>query len=328
MAKPRRYIADLQPGDVVEDQVFVISRKELRKAQNGSMYIAITVGDKTGRMPARLWQATEGMYNSIPEGGFLRLRGRTEEYRGEVQLIIEGINPVDPKTVDLAELLPHTQRDIEQMWARTLEILRTISNRDILHLIKQFVTDEQIVHDFKRAPAAVAYHHAYIGGLLEHTLNMLEIAEAILPRYPQVNRDLVLAGIFLHDIGKIRELSYAASFDYTDEGQLVGHITQGAILIEQKAAQAEAELGRPFPSDLKQVLQHIVLSHHGSFEFGSPKVPATSEAAMVHYIDVLDAKMQAYIDAVESDRDEQSNWTPWVRCLGTKVYKPDPAAGQ
>jgi len=322
----RRFIEEMQLGDTIEDEVFVICQKDLRQAKNGSLFISLAVGDRTGRIPAKIWDATEGMYQSIPEGGFLRLRGRIEEYRGEPQLKVEAIRPVDPNSVNLADLLPHTQHDIEQMWQRLLEILRGIKNHDLLMLIKQFVTDEEFAEAFKRAPAAVSYHHAYIGGLLEHTLNLLEVAEVILPRYPQLNRDVVLAGLFLHDIGKAKELAYEAAFTYTDEGQLVGHIVQAAIWIEQKAAEAEKESGSPFPADLKHVLQHIVLAHHGAHEFGSPKLPATPEAAMVHFLDVMDAKMQAFAAAIEQDRDESRNWTDWIRSLETRVYKPDPAA--
>ena len=174
---------------------------------------------------------------------------------------------------------------------------------------------------FKRAPAAVTFHHAYIGGLLEHTLSLLETGAAILPLYPDLNADLVLAGLFLHDIGKIKELSATAAFEYTDEGQLVGHIVQATIWIEQKAAEAEKECGRQFPADLKCVLQHIVLSHHGEYEYGSPKLPAMAEAAMVHYIDVMDAKINAFNAAIEQCHEDDSNWTDWVRSLNTRVYR-------
>ena len=316
----RRYIADLRPGDTVEDEVFVVSRKELRQSQTGSKFISLTVSDKSAKISAKIWQATDGMYKTIPQTGYLRLKGRIDEYRGDLQMIIEAIRPVDPTSVNLADLLPCTSKDVEAMWKRTIEILRTIKSKEILILLKQFINDPEFAAGFKRAPAAVSFHHAYIGGLLEHTLNVLEAGAAILPLYPQVNGDLVLAGLFLHDIGKIRELSSGAAFEYTDEGQLVGHVVQAAIWIEQKAAEAEKECGR-FPSNVKWVLQHIVLSHHGEYEFGSPKLPAVAEAAMVHYIDVMDAKVQAFTAAVDQCHDEESNWTEWVRSLNTRVYR-------
>lgn len=316
----RHFLKDMKSGDTIDDEVFVVSRKELRQSQNGSMFISLQVSDKTARISAKIWQATEGMYKTIPQSGFLRLRGRFDEYRGEPQMIIEGIKPVDPTSVNLADLLPCTTKDVDQMWKRTVEILRTIKNKDVLLLLKQFIADEEFVKAYKRSPAAVSFHHAYIGGLAEHTLSLLESAAALLPHYPQVSSDLVLAGLFLHDIGKIKELSSNAAFEYTDEGQLVGHIVQTTIWIEQKAAEAAKECSRPFPASLKSVLQHIVLAHHGEYEYGSPKLPATPEAAMVHYLDVMDAKVQAFCAALDDCADD-SNWTEFVRSLNTRVYR-------
>lgn len=316
----RRFLGDMKSGDMIEDEVFVISRKELRQSQSGSMFISLQVSDKTARVSAKIWQATEGMYKTIPQSGFLRLRGRFDEYRGEPQMIIEGIKPVDPTSVNLADLLPCTTKDIEGMWKRTLDILRTIKSKDILLLLKQFIADEAFVTAYKRSPAAVTFHHAFIGGLMEHTLTLLESAVAVLPVYPQLNGDLVLAGLFLHDIGKIKELSSNAAFEYTDEGQLIGHIVQTTIWIEQKAAATEAESGKAFPPALKNVLQHIVLAHHGEYEYGSPKLPATPEAAMVHYLDVMDAKVQAFC-AAQDKTDPDSDWSEFVRSLNTRVYR-------
>jgi 3'-5' exoribonuclease len=317
----------LRPGDSIEDEVFVVSKKDLRQRQSGSKFISLVVSDKSAKISAKIWQATDSMYKTIPQAGYLRLKARIDEYRGEPQMIIEGIRPVDPTSVNLADLLPCTSKDVEAMWKRTLEILRKIKNKDLLILLKQFITDPEFVAAYKRAPAAVTFHHAYIGGLMEHTLSLLETAAAILPLYPQVNADLVLAGLFLHDIGKIKELSANAVFEYTDEGQLVGHIVQATIWIEQKAAEAEKECGGRFPTDLKCVLQHIVLAHHGEYEFGSPKLPAMAEAAMVHYIDVMDAKVQAFCAAVDGCHDDESRWTDWVRSLNTRVYRFDGAEG-
>ncbi len=317
----RVYIADMRSGDTVDDEVFVVSRKELRQSQNGSKFISLVVSDKTAKVSAKIWQATDGMYQNIPQAGYLRLRARVDEYRGDLQMIIEGMKPVDPDSVNLADLLPCTDGDCDQMWKRTLEILRTVKNKDLLLLLKQFIADPQFVTAYKRSPAAVSYHHAYIGGLLEHTLSLLETGCAILPLYPQLNADLVLAGLFLHDVGKIKELSSGAAFEYTDEGQLVGHIVQATIWIEQKALEAEKESGAPFPSDLKCALQHIILAHHGEFEYGSPKLPAMAEAAMVHYIDVMDARLQAFCSAIQQCRDDTSNWTEYVRSLSTRVYR-------
>ncbi len=176
---------------------------------------------------------------------------------------------------------------------------------------------------FKRAPAASALHHAYVGGLIEHTLKLLEVAGRVLPLYPKLSLDLVLAGLFLHDIGKAKELSFETSIGYTDEGQLVGHIAQAVIWLDRKAAQVAARRGNPFPAELLTALQHIVLSHHGRYEFGSPKLPAMPEAAAIHYLDNLDAKVSMMLEMLENDSDPASHWTNYNRALETKVYKRD-----
>jgi len=323
---PRLFINEMQPGLQIEDQVFRVASKDLRTTTQGSLYIHAVLADRTGQIPARLWQATQGLFDGIPEGGFIRVRGRTENYKGSLQFIIDAIRPVDSKEVNLEEFLPRTTQDVDTMWARMLEILRTIKNEHLLALIAQFVRDEQMVRAFKRAPAAVQNHHAYLGGLLEHTLSLLEVAMVVLPRYPELSADLVLAGVFFHDIGKIGELAYETNFSYTDEGQLVGHLVQASIWIDRRAEAAARQTGKPFPPDLKAVLQHIVLSHHGEFEFGSPKLPAVPEAVLIHHLDNIDAKMNALFREIREDRDDQSDWTGFIKSISTRVYKRDVTA--
>ncbi len=319
----RRFINEMQAGERCEDQVFLISSKDLRQTTNGSLYIHAVLADRTGQMLGRIWQASEAIYATIPEGGFLRVKGRTESYKGALQFIIEATRPVDPATVDLADFLPRTEHDVEAMWEKVKAILRQIKDPNVLALIKQFVTDEKLVAALKTAPAATQMHHAYIGGLLEHTLSLLELALVVIPRYPKVSLDLVLAGLFLHDLGKTAELCYDTNFKYTDQGQLIGHIVQSAIWIEQKAAGAAKELGKPFPDEIKWSLQHIVLAHHGTHEFGSPKLPATPEAIAIHHLDNLDAKLNQFMREIENDSDPNSSWTQYQRSLETKIYKKD-----
>ncbi|MHC4091496.1 MAG: 3'-5' exoribonuclease YhaM family protein [Planctomycetota bacterium] len=320
----RRYIAELTPGERIEDQVFLIASKDLRQTTQGSLYIHAVLVDRTGQVPARLWQASESIFAGIPEGGFVRLKGRTENYKGSLQFIIEGVRPVeDSAAVDLGEFLPRTEGDIDAMWARLQEIVGGIRNEFVAELIRQFLADEELVRRFKTAPAAAQLHHAYIGGLLEHTLAVLETALLVIPRYPKVSLDLVLAGIFLHDIAKTAELTYETNFGYTDSGQLVGHVVTGTIWIEHKAAAAAKALGKPFPGRIKWVLQHIVLSHHGQYEFGSPKLPAVPEAIAIHHLDNLDAKLNQFLGKIENDKDPESDWTKYIPAIASKVYKPD-----
>ncbi|NLX12800.1 MAG: HD domain-containing protein [Phycisphaerales bacterium] len=319
--KHRRYVNELNPGEFVDDQVFLISAKDLRTTNNGALYIHCILCDKTGQMLGRVWQATESMFEQMPEGGFLRFKGRVENYKGSRQFIVDAMRPADPAGLDLADFIPQTSRDINEMFARVRDILRQIKNRDVLNLIKQFITDEAMMEKFRKAPAAVQNHHAYLGGLLEHTLNVMELALVVIPRYPEVSLDLMLAGVFLHDLGKLAELDYQVSFTYSNAGQLLGHLVQATLWIEDKAKAVEAETGQPFPAPIKEVLQHLVLSHHGSYEFGSPKLPAIPEAIALHHLDNLDAKLNMYLSKIKSDPDPSSDWTEYVRSLETKIYK-------
>ncbi|HSW44218.1 MAG TPA: HD domain-containing protein [Phycisphaerae bacterium] len=319
----RRFIKELQAGEAVEDQVFLINSKDLRTTSNGSLYIHCVLCDRTGQLLGRIWQASEAMYKQIPEGGFLRFKGRVENYKGSLQFIVDAMRPVEPGTVNLADFMPQTTEDIDEMFERVKAILRTIKNPHLLQLVKAFLTDDELTARFRKAPAAAQLHHAFIGGLLEHTRNVLELALATIPRYPQVSLDLVLAGVFLHDIGKTAELVYETNFGYSTEGQLVGHITQAAIWIDQKIRAIEADTGQIFPPEIRATLLHIVLAHHGSYEFGSPKIPATPEAIAIHHLDNLDAKLNMYLTKIATDPDAASDWTPYQSHLGTKIFKKD-----
>ncbi|MFH1418646.1 MAG: HD domain-containing protein [Planctomycetota bacterium] len=325
-----RFVTDLQAGEAISDDVFLVSRKDLRTTTNGSLYIHLVLSDRTGQVLGRIWNATQQQYDTITEGGFLRIRGRVESYKGNPQMIVDGLRAVDQGQVELCDFLPTTRFDIDEMWEQLLAILRTIKNPDVLALVTAFVKDESIVSGFKRAPAAVQLHHAHIGGLLEHTLAVLRLATRIFGEaddasslYPDVSRDLVLAGVFLHDIGKSVELTYETHFTYTNLGQLVGHITQAAVWIDQKIADVEHETGRRFPADLQSVLTHIVLSHHGTHEFGSPRLPACPEAIVVHYLDNIDAKVEMFLSQMANAKDPESDWTEYVRALETRVFKKD-----
>lgn len=319
----RRFIKDLKPGERVEDEVFRIHAKDLRTTTNGSLYIHAVLADRTGQILARQWQATEDLFAQMAENGFMRFKGRTENYKGNLQFIIDAMRPAEAGSYDVADFLPTTKNDIDQMWARLTEILRGVKDPALRALLAEFMKDEALMADFRRAPAALSLHHAYLGGLLEHTLSVLEVALRVIPHYPKLSLDLVLTGLFLHDIGKAGELTFETSIGYSDEGQLLGHITQAVIWIDRKAEAAGARLGKPFPAELKQVLQHIVLSHHGRYEFGSPKLPAIPEAIAVHYLDNLDAKVTMFLAEIENDADPVGRWTNYNKALETKIYKPD-----
>jgi len=320
MDTERRNVNQLAPGMTL-DQVFLVRDKDLRTTKTGGLYVLCTLCDKTGSLPARMWQASETIYNSIPVDGFLHAKGRTEDYKGNLQFIIDACRPYPRDKVDVADFLPVTELDIEQMWAELLEILRAVKDGDLRMLIKKFVEDHELVAAFKRSPAAMQMHHPFVGGLLEHTLNIARDAVALLPLYPKLNADLVLTGVFLHDIGKSEELTASTAINYTDRGQLVGHITIAAVWVSQKAAAVAEETAQPFPQKTIDLLQHIILSHHGAYEFGSPKLPAVPESFFIHYLDNLDAKMWMTTHAVESDPDTNASFTSYLKQIETRVYK-------
>jgi 3'-5' exoribonuclease len=320
MDTPRRYIRDLAAGATV-DQLFLVRDKDYRVTKSGSPYLVCTLCDKTGSIPTRMWQVTETLYNSIPVEGFLQVKGRVEDYRGSLQLVIDACRPWTADKVDLADFLSVSEHDVEAMWSELLEIMRSIKDPPLRLLVKKFVEDRELVAACKKCPAAMQMHHAFIGGLLEHTLNVARLAKAVLPLYPRVNADLVLAGIFLHDIGKTAELSAGLSMSYTDQGQLVGHITLAAVWVAQKAALVAADTGEPFPPRTVDLLQHLILSHHGQYEYGSPKLPMIPEAFMLHHLDNLDAKVYMTTGAIDRDPDPAGSFTAYLPQLGVRIYK-------
>jgi 3'-5' exoribonuclease len=270
----------------------------------------------------RLWNTTEELYNQLPKEGFVQISGKTELYQNTMQVVANQIEVVSAEHVNLADYMPRTQKDVALMFKEVKAILDGIKHPHIKALIEEYFKDAELMKKFCTAPAAIKMHHGYLGGLLEHTNNMLKVAEKILPLYPQVQADLVLAGIFLHDMSKTDELTYSMAFGYSDTGQLLGHIVQGAIALDQKAdmlLDRGIEISRPILDNI----MHIIISHHGKYEFGSPKLPATPEAMMVSYIDDLDAKLNFIDDAIENEQtsDDWTNWKQLSAQPGTKFYK-------
>jgi 3'-5' exoribonuclease len=320
----RLFLRDAQPGDVMED-VLVVSGKQLGATSQGKPYIKANVSDRTCSMMARMWNASRDIFQHMPDSGFVKVRGRVENYQGNNQFIIEQMWAAKEGSYDPGDLLPQTNKDVKQMCSRLHELCGSIQNRHLAALIQAYLDDESLMNNFCKAPAAMTFHHAFLGGLLEHTLNAMEVANCIVQFYPGLSRDLLLAGIFLHDIAKTWELSYDASFGYTDSGKLVGHIVKSAIWVEQKAKQAEETLGEKIPQELIDVIQHIIISHHGLPEHGAVKVPGTPEALAVHAIENMDAKLIMALTACRGESAGDGNWTEYMKALGGNLYRPDVA---
>ncbi len=312
------FINQIEPGKAIDD-IYMAKEPILRSTSRGDLYIAMFLSDRTGQLNGRMWQATETIYKSLPNPGFVHVQGRSELYQNNLQIIINNISAIDASKVTIEDFLARTDKDTGQMFDDVKKIVGRIKNPQLKVLVEEFMADAELMEKFRNAPAAMKLHHDYLGGLLEHTLNMLQVAVAILPLYPQVQADLVLAGIFLHDIGKTEELSYDMAFSYTDSGQLIGHIAKSLVMINQKA-DALAARNTKIDKAVLDALGHIILSHHGQYEFGSPKLPATLEAFMVYYIDDLDAKISQVTSAI-NDEPSDSNWTAWKNALQTRLYR-------
>jgi 3'-5' exoribonuclease len=318
MVMEHKYVSQIEPGQTIDD-IYIVKEPILRSTTRGDLYIAMYLSDRTGQLNGRMWQATEETYKSLPKPGFVHIKGRSELYQNNLQIVVNNVAVIDPSKVNIDDFLPRTKKDTKQMLEEVKAIVGRIKNPPLKALVGEFLADSDLMEKFCKSPAAMKLHHDWIGGLLEHTRNMLRVVVAILPLYPNVQSDLVLAGILLHDMGKTDELEYDMAFSYTDSGQLIGHISKSLLMINQKADSLRSR-GTQIDQEILDALDHIILSHHGAYEFGSPKLPATAEAFMVCYIDNLDAKISQVTSAIDSELSD-SNWTAWQNSLQTRLYR-------
>ncbi|MBM4031008.1 MAG: HD domain-containing protein [Planctomycetes bacterium] len=311
----RKFITDMRPGDTVQ-QTFLVRDRQLRTQRDGAFYMDMELADRTGVAPSKFWNATRELYDAFAPDDFVLAKARAESYRGKLQLVVTDVRRVEPASVDPEEFLPRTPKSVSDLVARLREIVAGMADMRLQALLSGFLDDADFMRRFQRAPAGVSIHHAYLGGLLEHTVAVADLALKLTEGYPNLNHGLLVAGAILHDIGKIEAFEFERGFRYSDPGGLVGHLNLGASLVERKAATLEG-----FPRRLLDQLLHLILSHHGQYEFGSPILPATAEAVALHYLDNLDAKLAAFETALLADADEQANWTEWVRAFDRKLYK-------
>jgi 3'-5' exoribonuclease len=316
----RRFVQSLADGDSVEE-VYLVVDKQLRANRNGNLFLQLDLRDRSGTINARLWNAGEPLFRSFEAGDFVVAKGKVQLFQGALQIILNAVARHPAEKVDLADFLPHTDKDVSKLYERLRTLLRKLGNPHLRALAESFLMDEAFTQAFCRAPAGVRNHHAYVGGLLEHVVTMLDGADRIAPLYPELDRDLFLMGVFLHDIGKVRELTYDRTFGYSDEGQLVGHLVQGVEMVNEKVAQAVELTGEPFPRELLLRLKHLIVSHHGTHEFGSPRLPMTPEAIALHHLDNLDAKLHTFTRDIREDANPSSAWTPFNQSLNRRLFK-------
>ncbi|HEX3315800.1 MAG TPA: HD domain-containing protein [Gemmataceae bacterium] len=322
----RRSVQQLQDGDTLDD-VFLVADKQLRANRQGNFYLQLELRDRTGSISARMWNATEFHFKSFEAGEFLRIKGKVQLYQGSLQILFTGFDRVSRDQVELGEFLPQSEKDPGRLFERLRTLLK-MENPHLRALVECFFLDEPLMAALCQAPAGVRNHHAYLGGLLEHVVSMMEVADRILPLYPDLDRDLLLLGVFLHDIGKVRELSYQNVFGYTDEGQLLGHLNIGVEILDEKIRQVPELTGEPFPRELTLRLKHLILSHHGTHEHGSPRLPMTPEAVALHLIDNLDAKVHSVVREIREDRQGTGSWTPYNPSTQRRLFKGMAAASE
>jgi 3'-5' exoribonuclease len=305
---------------------FLVHEKEVRNTREGRAYLRLELGDRSGTIEARMWDQFETIAKDINRDDFVKVQARVEVYKNRPQLAVLQVRLARPDEIELADYLPHTKADVEKMWAELLAHAESIRNPWLNKLVTQIIADPGIARCYRRAPAAKVMHHAYIGGLLEHVVSLCGSAKVVAAHYPELDVDLLLTAAILHDVGKLEELCYERAIGYTTPGQLLGHIVMELETVTRAIDKIEG-----FPPPLKTVVQHVLVSHHGQYEFGSPKLPMIREALVFHYLDDLDSKLAAARVALATPSGDDE-WSSYSSALGRRFLRldqflnPQPAA--
>ena len=310
------YVKDLTADQAITG-FFLVHVKEVRNTAAGKPYLRLELGDCSGTVEARMWDQFDELAKDIKRDDFVKIQARVEIYRNRMQLALQQFRVARPEEIDLADFLPHTPFNVEEMFQKLLGYVQELKNPWLKKLAAGILSDPRIVPRFKRAPAAKVMHHAYLGGLLEHVVGLCGLAKAIAGHYPELDVDLLLIAAMLHDVGKLDELCYEKALGYTTEGQLLGHIVMKLETVSNAMETIEG-----FPPKLKAVVQHILISHHGQYDFGSPKLPMIREALAFHYMDDMDSKMAAIRNALAGDSGEPE-WSMFSAALGRKFLRLD-----
>jgi 3'-5' exoribonuclease len=309
--------------------LFVVAVKQVKSKKNGELYLSMTLADRTGQLQANMWDNVGDAISAFDQDDFVKVKGIVHKYNGRWQLTVHKVRKLGDSEIDYTDYLPKTPKDIEQLWRTLSDIVESFQNPWLKALLHEFMADETIVTAYKNAPAAKTLHHAFVGGLLDHVVSLFTVCDLASRNYPQVNRDLLLSGAFLHDIGKLHELAYQRSISYTTKGQLLGHMIIELEMLHEKLAHVPG-----FPDELKILLEHMIISHHGQYEFGSPKLPMFPEALMLHYLDDLDSKMESMRAQFERESELETAWTSYNPSLARpllntrKFLEKRPAASQ
>jgi 3'-5' exoribonuclease len=307
------YASNIQDNQAV-DSLFLVSAKNHGVTKGGNSYLVLKLLDRSGEIEGRVWDRADDLGRGFDKNDFVRVRGQALLYQGKVQIRVQDVMRVDENQIAAEDFLPKSSFDPDAMLEELQTILREIKNPHLLALAESFFADNELMHLLKRAPGAKTIHHPFLSGLLEHTLSLLKLILKVVENYNGVDVDLLLMGGFLHDIGKVYEFSYERAVEYTDAGQLLGHLVMEVEMVDQKIASIPE-----FPPELAMLVKHMMVSHHGAYEFGSPKLPQTLEAVMLHSLDDLDGKIQA-IQSLP-DKEPGSKWTAFHRAYGRSFYR-------
>jgi 3'-5' exoribonuclease len=301
------YICDCaQQENQTITSYFAVAMKQVKSKKNGDLYLSMTLADRSGQLQANMWENVTESIDVFDQDDFVKVKGVIHKYNGRWQITVHKVRRLGDREIDYSDYLPKTTKDIEQLWRAVGEFVESFENTWLKTLLQRFMADAAIATAYKNAPAAKTLHHAFVGGLLDHVVSLLTVCDLAARNYPQVNRDLLLTGAFLHDIGKIHELSYQRSISYTTKGQLLGHMIIELEMLHEKIAQIPG-----FPEELKILIEHLIISHHGQYEFGSPKLPMFPEALMLHYLDDLDSKMESMRAQFEREAELETAWTSY-----------------
>ncbi len=314
------FAADLHPGDRIT-AFFLVHYKQLEPFRDRTKgeFLTLMLGDRTGQILARVWEGAPELAATFEEGDILKVAGDVEEYLGRTQIIVQKLRPAADNEYDLADFLPATEKNVDELLAVVQAAVEAIQNPHLAALVRRFYDDPDFRAKLAQAPAARRVHHAYLGGLVEHLADVLALCDTVLGLYPEINADLLRAGALLHDVGKLREYSWDRDIDYTDEGRLIGHI----VLSDEMAARAIDQLP-DFPDELRLRLRHMLVSHHGRYEWGSPRRPMTLEALALHHVENLSAQLNRFKSLLAARREPGQAWTAYNRLLDRQLYAGQP----
>lgn len=314
VVKKEQFLSDLKVGDMVETS-FVVSEKQVKKKKNGEDYCTVTLQDRSGTVEGVLWTEVFETSDDFKEGDIVEVKGILKEYRGSRQLIVNSLEKIEKDSVqDLSDYIKSTSKDIDGMFEEILGYIGSLESKYLKELLGLFMDDKKFATDYRTSTAAIRYHHAYQGGLLEHSLNVTKVCDMLAGIYDNLHRDLLICGAILHDVGKIREYSSGVNLKITNRGRLLGHITIGYGWVLEKIDQIKG-----FPKDLADRLLHIILSHHGHLEYGSPKRPKILEAFIVYHADHLDGDIGGFNIILENTSDE-NEWSEYARNFERPVF--------